>query len=222
MIDFLNIFVLILIWFLGWGVFLNSGRKGTKLAKSSELSFTYFIFLALGTFFLFKQDLPDHIADYLFWYGAAMVGVFLIVNHIYFLIRRHYHEPILLENNHPTDRWLHANRAAIFITSAHILFQQIVITFLILELAKIMPIQAVLINFMIIFAIIHLPLILFKGFKFMLLYTLPAAVAGLVFPFILIKLAPYGFILNYVIHWSFYAFITYIFWHKQSKIEENK
>ncbi|KKQ34678.1 MAG: hypothetical protein US50_C0040G0005 [Candidatus Nomurabacteria bacterium GW2011_GWB1_37_5] len=218
MINYLDIILLILIWLVGWGIYFYSGRKETQFTKSSELSFSYFIFLSLGTFYLFKNDLPDHISDYLIWYGAAMILVFLIVNHIYYSIRRHYHEPLLLEKNHPTDRWLQANRTAIFITSAHILFQQIVITFLILELYKFFPLQSVLTYFMVIFAILHLPLVYFKGVKFAALYTLPAAIAGLIFPFILIKLTPYGFILNYIIHWSFYALITYIFWRRQGKI----
>jgi hypothetical protein len=217
-----SIIYLFVIWFSGWGIYFYSGNRKLKLTTNAELAFVYFLFLSLLTFFLFKNDLkiyfPTDIDEYLFVTGGAMLAAYFIVNHIYFSIRSHYREPIVLIEEHPSDRWLQANRQSIIITGIHVIFQQFVITFLILELALIYPsLNTIALYFAIIFALLHLPLFVFKGFKFMLLYAIPAFLAGLIFPIVLLKLPPYGFVLNYFIHVSFYVVLTYIFWRENGK-----
>lgn len=213
-----NILILLIIWFVGWWAYFLAGEKKLKLATDADLSTAYFFFLASLSFFIGRNNLPEHIQDNIFFYFFAIILVFLAINHIYFIIRREFKEPLTLINNHPTDKWLEANRKAIFVTLAHILFQQVIITSLIISLShKFGDLQNVMWRFAIMFGLMHLPLLFFKGFKFTVLYTLPASVAGLIFSASLVNLGFGGFILNFIVHSSFYVLITFAFWHNEGR-----
>lgn len=216
-----NILILLGIWFLGWWIYFLAGEKKLLLALNADLSTAYFFFLAALSFYIGRNNLPDHIQDNIFFYFLAIIVVFLIINHIYFIIRRKFKEPLTLINEHPTDKWLEANRKAIFVTLSHILFQQIIISCLIISLwHQLGDLTSVMWRFAVMFGLMHVPLLFFKGFKFTALYTLPASVAGIIFSMMIINLGFGGFILNYIIHSAFYVTITYIFWHHQGPAEK--
>src|SRR3990172_1939130 len=165
-----NIIYLFLVWFLGWGIYFYAGKKRLGLAINTDLSTAFFFLLAALVFLISRENLPDHIEDNIFFYFSAIVMVFIAINHIYFLIRRKFNEPLTLIEGHPTDRWLESNRRAIFVTLAHILFQQMIITVLITSLwHKYGDLSLVTKYFVITFGLIHMPIVVFKGFKFMAL-----------------------------------------------------
>ncbi len=218
MIDYYHILILLFIWAIGWIGYFYSGKGKLKIARDADLSIVYFLFLAFISYLSVKSILPAFIINELPNYFFTVLVIFIAVNHIYFLIRKKFKEPLVHIENHPTDEWLRANRQSIFITSSHILFQQIIITGLVFSIYNTFPdLNHVMKYFAIMFSIMHLPLIFFKGFEFAVMYTLPAFFASIIFSYLLLNFIPYGFILNYIIHWSFYALITYLFWRNGNK-----
>ncbi len=226
---YINIIYLLIIWFAGWGIYFISAKKRMRLGVDADLSTVYFLFLATLSFFILKNNPPsalsggggsEFLEDNIFFYLALMTAVFFTVNHFYFIIRHKFKEPFVEIEEHPTDLWLSANRKSIFVTLSHILFQQMIMTGIALFLwKKTGDLWQTAWLFSLIFGAMHVLLIFFKGFKFMILYTLPAMAAGLLYPVILIKLGTTGFAVNYILHSFFYVLLTYIFWHKEGRIQ---
>jgi hypothetical protein len=215
--NLLNIIYLLIIWSLGWSIYFYSAKKNLKLAKDAEISIFYFLCLAFLVFLLIKKQLAIFTIDHISYYFFAVLLVFFGVNHIYFILRKNFKTPWSLIEEHPTDHWLEANRLSIFITTSHIIFQQTIITGLIIFLRTKFPDAIDLsVALGVLFGLMHIPLFYFKGFKFAVLYLIPAFIAGFVFANLLIRFE-FGFILNYLVHWAFYVFITSAFWLNQGK-----
>lgn len=215
-----NIIYLLALWFLGWGFYYFTGKKKMSIVYNTDFVTVYFFFLAAVSFLIGQRNFPDFITHNIFFYFAVVLFMFIIINHIYFIINEKFKEPLSLVNEHPTDKWLEANRQSIFVTLAHILFQQIVITSIILFLwNRYFNLHLVIWYFVVIFGLMHILIAPFKGFRFMVLYTFPAMLAAAVFPVLLINLHFAGFVLNYVIHASFYVVLTYIFWRNEGRAD---
>lgn len=219
MADYLNIIYLVIIWFVGWGVYFTLETKWLYFKNKPELTTVYFFALAVIILTSFEDLIPNSILAFMSFFPVVILAVFYTINHFYFILRKNFKEPALLIEHHPHDGWLTANRKALFITSGHILFQQSIITLIILNLHSLgFDLKSVILIFMVIFGAIHLPLILIKDSYFTIMFTIGAVLSAVLFPMMLLNFN-FGILINYAIHWMFYVLITFIFWRYQDKIK---
>ncbi len=218
--DYINILHLIIIWFLGWGIYFTLEKKWLYLKNKPELTAVYFLTLAVAIFYNFRSLLPSRDVPALYFYPIIILGVFYTVNHFYFILRKNFNEPILLIERHPLDTWLEANRRSLLTTSGAILFQQSIITLIIFNLSSLgFDLKSIILIFAATFGAMHLPLIFVKGIYLTSIFTTAAVLSAILFPVFLLNLMS-GMFLNYIIHWMFYVSITFIFWKYQDSIKE--
>ena len=219
MYNYINIIYLLIIWFVGWGVYFTLEKRWLYFKNKPELTAVYFLTLAVLVFTYFEDLMPSNILSAMPFFPVVILLVFYTINHFYFILRKNFKEPVLLIEHHPRDSWLTANRKSLFITSGHIFFQQSIITLIILNLNSLgFDLKSVILIFAIIFGAIHLPLIPIKGIPFTFMFTIAAILSAMLFPVFLLNF-PGGILINYAIHWTFYVLITFFFWRYQDKIK---
>ncbi len=214
-----DIYLLILIWFFVWGTYFIAAKSRFSLGDKPELTSIYFITAGAATLYIFRDFLPAYFLKLAPAYFISFFIIYFLVNHFYFILRKNFKEPVLLIEKFPLDHWLEANRRAIFMTSAHIFFQQAIITLLILALQKAgFGLGSIIGIFAAVFGAIHLPLVFAKGPYLTALFAFAAINSSYIFPIFLLNFT-WGFVFNFAFHWLFYALITFLFWKYQDKIK---
>ncbi len=209
----------IIVWFSVFSLYFLLSKKHLRLADNPELTTVYFAISSIFVYYSFRDYLPLNFFHLLPLYFLSIIIVFFLMNYLYFTLKHHFQEPLLLIKRHPLDHWLEANRRTLFTRSAHLMFQQSIITVIIFALKNLgLPLWQISGIFSLIFGAMHVPLIFAKGSFITVMFTVTALAGGIILRVILLKL-PYGFIVNYVIHMSFYAFITFFFWKYQNRIK---
>ncbi len=214
-----QILFLVLIWFFVWAAYFLGAKSRLSLGDKPELTSIYFITAGLISLYIFRDFLPAYFLRLAPVYFLSFFAVYFSVNHLYFILRKNFKEPVLLIEKFPLDHWLEANKRAIFMTSAHIFFQQAIITLLIFMLQRAgFGLSSTIGIFALVFGTIHLPLIFAKGPYLTALFTFAALNSSYIFPVFLLGFT-WGFIFNFAFHWLFYALITFVFWKYQDNIK---
>lgn len=209
---------LIIVWFAGWGLYFLLGKSRSVLFRRAEFIAVYFIAVAVYVFAHFHGYFPSVFFEHKALFFLAIGAVYVVINYLYAIIRTHFVEPVLLIEKYPLDPWLESNRFAILSTCAHILFQQAVITVLILLLYKSgHSMESIIFLFTVAFGALHIPLLFVKGLRMTALFTVAAIVSGGIFPLLLLSF-PYGYIANYAVHAGFYVLVTFLFWKYQTQL----
>lgn len=217
--DYYTILEALIIWFSVFSIYYYFSKRQLRLADNPELTTVYFVLAAIFVYSSFKEYLPHTFFKFVPFYLLSVFVVFFLMNYLYFILKHHFHEPLLLIKRHPLDHWLEANKRTLFTRSAHLMFQQSIITVIIFALHHLgFDLLQITGIFVLMFGVIHLPLVFVKGFFITMMFTLCATVGSALFPVILLSV-PYGFIINYLLHMAFYAVITFFFWKYQSKIK---
>lgn len=213
-----DILHLVIVWFVGWGLYFLLGKSGSVLFRRAEFIAVYFIAITMYVFTHFHDHFPLVFFEDRALFFLCISAIYVVINYIYASIRQHFIEPVLLIEKYPLDPWLESNRFAILSTCAHILFQQAIITALVILLHQAgHSVESISILFTAVFGALHIPLFFIKGFRMTLVFTGAAIVSGGIFPILLLSF-PYGYIANYAVHAGFYVLITFIFWKYQKRI----
>ncbi len=113
---------------------------------------------------------------------------------------------------YPEVQFLQVGFSYIFPKTGEILFQQIVISLIVMALAtRIHSRLTVSLLFAGIFTLAHLPLVLFLETPFVAVLAGGGFVAGLVFPYLILTMRC-GIVYTFMLHWLFYVGLITYFW----------
>lgn len=200
-----EIFIFIVLQFLGWGGFFLLRFFGINYLDSYLITTIYFILL-IGLFiYLFKDEIKPGI------YLPSRVQILLVIL-LYFFLLLFYS---ILDNIPKISSILDVNpglyvliteNVYILTKSLEIFYQQITIAILVFLLNFRLNLTTKKIThiFTTVFVLLHLFNLLYMPLIFAIIFILGSFVAGLVFPKMIIKNRD-GFIYTYLLHWLFYV-----------------
>lgn len=207
-----DIATLALIWVACWGVSFGLIRRGiTYLTHPLATSFLFFSFSVLAMI-LFRARLAPLASGVTVPSVVVLLGVVLLTVAVYALAPRFLRRPDQLIARHPEEFYLQLQYRYLTPKSFEILFQQLIIVVLTLRLAATgLPLVGVILAFLGIFALLHLPMLLLVGTRMGLAYNLASATLAAVFPVLILGVES-GIVYSYAAHWFFYTIAGVVAW----------
>ncbi len=220
----LNLFTWIFIWFLVLGIFyIFFVKRGIDYINNFLVTSIYFLAASLGVIYVFKNYFFDFVRQ-INVVSLVVLGGFFVVNIIiHWLANRSKQMPRVVEkltsDNHSLT-FLKMDYRQIFSRSVEIFFQQVMVLLLVSWLVRQgLGDGRLIASFALIFAFVHVPILIFFGFAFGEYFIGASILAGLIFP-ALIYYFNAGVVYSYIVHWAFYLFtgVFFRFYFKGSKL----
>ncbi|HYD93286.1 MAG TPA: hypothetical protein VEB18_02405 [Candidatus Paceibacterota bacterium] len=205
MFEALALLALVLVNRLGF-IYVVNRRLHLTFAKNPMLTFLYFLGMALLIILLF----PAYAAQLFGGAGIFTVLFFLFVlvvinPWIYRMLKENEHVPRRLAKANPEQQFLLIDEGYLFSKTGDVIFQQVAIGILMLIfLAAGMPFEQLVPLFAVIFGALHFHLFFSAKRVWAAYFTVCAAAAGFMFPFIIL-LIPGGVYFAIVLHMLWYV-----------------
>lgn len=204
--------VLVAVWLAGWGVAFWLIRKGITYVEHffiTSIVFLLFSALLLGLFWRRFESLASDFIALPFFVLLLAVGVTLV---LYAVCPRYLRRPDALIARHPEEFYLRMDYRYLVSKSCEVLFQQLIIVALTLLLASTgLTMTGVVLAFLGLFGVLHLPVRLIIGKGLGTYYSLAAATLAVVFPVLILRVH-YGFVYSYAAHWFAYTLLALLGW----------
>lgn len=207
-----DIGILALIWVAGWGVSFGLIRRGiTYLTHPLLTSFSFLSFSVL-VMILFRPRLEPVTRSIAAPSVIALLAAFFLTVVVYAVAPRLLSRPDTLIARHPEEFYLSMQYRYLAPKTFELLFQQLIIVALTLRLAATgLPLTGIVLAFLGIFALLHLPMLLLVGTQMGMAYNLASATLAAVFPLLILRV-PGGVVYSYAAHWMFYTLAALTAW----------
>ncbi|MBU0466861.1 MAG: hypothetical protein KJ718_02295 [Nanoarchaeota archaeon] len=199
-------------WLLLWFIIFALRIKGFDYTTHPVIISFAFLFSSIIVFSIFFRHYFVFKTKFN-WIPFAVLAVSILVAFSgFYLISNNYEIPQTLLDISKLDSFFDMSYEYLFAKLFDILFQQTLIVLLAAFLVENKAgIRKSIFFFVILFFIVHLP-VLFTWNSMVGLYYLTASVAaGIIFPLLIEKLK-YGYIYSYIIHYGFYVISGFLIW----------
>jgi len=204
--------ILVCIWLAGWGLAFWLIRRGKSYLDNyllMSLVFGSFSALLVALFRRRFEPLLSGIAVLPF--VVLLLAVILTIG-VYALCPRYLGRPDTLIARHPEEFYLHMDYRYLVSKSFEVLFQQLIILALTLLLAATgLSMTGVVLTFLGLFGVLHLPVLRVVGKGLGLSYTIAAATLAAAFPVLILRVHD-GFVYSYALHWFGYTLAALLGW----------
>jgi hypothetical protein len=212
--------VLVGIWLTGWGVAFWLIRKEINYVDNSIVTSLLFLALSailIAAFWPRLAPLADNPTVLPF---AVLLLTAVTAIGLYAVCRRYGRRPDGLIARHPEEFYLRLDPRYLVSKSFEVLFQQLVIVELTLLLASTgMSLRSIVLAFLALFGVLHLPMLRIVGRGLGLIYTLAAATLALVFPVLILRVHS-GFVYSYAAHWFAYILAGAVAWAHAGRVPQ--
>lgn len=204
--------VLALIWLACWGVSFRLIRQGiTYVDRPLATSLTFLSFSVPVVVLHWRRIEPLASQVTAAPFVALLLAVALTLA-TYALTPRFLPRPDALIARHPEEFYLRMDYRYLLPKSFEVLFQQLIIVALTLLLAATgLSLTGVVLAFLGIFGVLHLPMLRILGKTTGLSYGLASVTLAAVFPILILRVHA-GFIYGYAAHWFFYTLVALVAW----------
>lgn len=200
------------IFVTGWTVWIVLLRNGIHYINRFIFTSFYFLGFSVITAVTFRDLLQSIVVNFSSVLLVPVVAVVALFFFTYFLSRRFLKKPEKAMAEQPEDFNLPMDYRYIISKHFEILFQQTTILVLVLLLQKTgLTLAGIVVCFVVLFGVLHVPLIKTTGRFFGLYYTIFAMLSGLVFPTLITQFR-YGFAYSFMVHVLFYIATGVFFW----------
>ncbi len=208
----LELGILVAIWLAGWGVAFWLIRKGINYIDHYVV--TSIVFLSFSAVLVaesWQRFEPLTSSPILLPFVVLLLAAVTAIG-IYALCPRHFRRPDGLIARHPEEFYLRMDRRYLVSKSFEVLFQQLVIAALTLLLASTgLTMTGIVLAFLCLFGLLHLPMLRLVGRGPGLYYALAATTGAVVFPVLILRVH-YGFVYSYTAHWFVYVLAGVLAW----------
>ncbi len=219
----IDVFVWLLLWVAGWGVYGLMLRRGIDYVKRFPITCVYFLALSVLIAILFKTTLARVTATFSATPFVVLALVYVATIVLYRVAHVRLTRPDRLIERNPYELFLTLDYRYLFSKSFELLFQQMMIVLLILTIHDATPVIIhVIVIYGVIFPLAHFPIYPFIGTNekaFRVFYVVASITSAILFPLLILKVS-YGFVYTYAIHLSFYTLSALIFWMRNTRPDE--
>lgn len=196
--------MLVVGWLAGWGVAFWLVKRGINYLDNYRLTSAVFLSFSALLVALFRRRIETLMGNptalpfvVLLLAAATAIG-------LYALCPRYLRRPDGVIARHPEEFYLHLDPRYLVSKSFEVLFQQLVIVVLTLLLASTgLSLMSIVLAFLLLFGVLHLPMLLIVGRGLGTVYALAAGTFAVVFPLLILRVH-YGFVYSYAAHWFAY------------------
>lgn len=209
--------------YLTWGgFFFCLYRRGIDYTRHFLLTTTYFLSAGTLMALVFLPYLIGVVRDFTATPFIVLCIFMLAQIPVYTFLPTRLREPDEYFRRYPDRYYLRLDWRRLISKSADILAQQVFIVLLVTFLRDAdLPFYQILAAFGILFMLLHIPLVASERGAWPSWLFAGAVVAfSVVFPTLILEVR-YGFVYNYMIHWSFYTLTAVIFWVRRARLPEN-
>ncbi len=214
----LDIGIWIGLWVVTFGTFALLRKKGISYNKNYGWTILYFLIFTTISCLYFKDILVDVTAKFTIVPLIILVFIYILTVVIYYFSHKYLKKPAKLIEKYSDQHFIKMDYKYLFSKLFDILFQQVMITVLVLWLSKeFFSMTQIIIYFILLFGIVHLIGISIAGKIFGTYYLIMSLIGAVIFP-ILILNVNYGFVYNFIIHFLFYSISSLLFWLYAEKL----
>lgn len=204
--------VLALIWLACWGVSFWLIRKGITYVDHPLITSVTFLSFSVPVVVLHWRRLEPLTTQFTAAALVALLFAAVLTILVYAAVPRRFRRPDGLIARHPEEFYLRMDYRYLAPKAFEILFQQLVIVVLTLLLAgKGLSLTGVVLGFLCIFGLLHLPMLRMVGKTVGLSYGIASVTLAAVFPILILRVDS-GFIYSYTAHWFFYTIAALVAW----------
>lgn len=209
--------IIALIWLMCWGASFWLIRRGLTYISNPVVTSVLFFSFSVPIFVLHRARLAPLIQSATGTSLAALaLAVFLTLS-IYSLASKRLPRPDELIRRHPEEFYLRLDYRYLLPKSFEVLFQQLCIGALATSLAVTgLPVVGVVLAFVAIFGLLHLPMLGIVGRRVGLGYSLASLTLAAVFPLLILHV-PAGFVYSYTAHWFSYTLVALVAWVRSAR-----
>ncbi len=204
--------ILACLWLAGWGVAFWLIRKGITYVENyliTSLVFLSFSALLVVSFGRRYEPLTRNPTALPF---LVLLLAVVVTIALYAVCPRYFNRPDALIAKHPEEFYLRMDYRYLVSKSFEVLFQQLVIVALTLLLAATgLSMMGIVLTFLGVFGLLHLPMLRIVGKGVGMYYALAAATLAVVFPLLILRVH-YGFVYSYAVHWFAYTLAALVAW----------
>ena len=204
--------VLALVWLACWGVSFGLIRRGITYIDHPAITSALFLSFSAPVIILHWPRLEPLVRQVT---AAALVALALAIALTlvaYTWIPRILRPPASLIARHPEEFYLRMDFRYLVPKSFEVLFQQLVIVVLTTLLAEThRPLAGIVLAFLLIFGLLHLPVLLVIGRGPGLSYGIASVTLAAAFPLLILRVQS-GPLYSYVAHWFFYTVVAVLAW----------
>ena len=204
--------ILACLWLAGWGVAFWLIRKGITYVENyliTSLAFLSFSALLVVSFGRRYEPLTRNPTALPF---LVLLLAVVVTIALYAVCPRYFKRPDALIAKHPEEFYLRMDYRYLVSKSFEVLFQQLVIVALTLLLAATgLTRTGIVLAFLVLFGLLHLPMLRVIGGGLGIYYTIASATLAVVFPLLILRVH-YGFVYSYAAHWFSYMLAGALAW----------
>lgn len=204
--------VLALTWLACWGASFGLIRRGVNYIDHPGITSALFLSFSIPVGVIHWRRIEPLAGQF----TAAPLLTFALAIALtlaaYVFVPRLLRRPDPLIARHPEEFYLRMDFRYLVPKSFEVLFQQLVIAVLATLLAETgLPLPGVVLAFLGIFGVLHLPMLLVIGTGPGLYYSVASVTLAAAFPVLILRLQS-GFLYSYAAHWFFYTIVAVVAW----------
>lgn len=204
--------VLALIWLACWGVSFSLIKQGITYVDHPLVTSLTFLSFSVPLVALHWRRLEPLTRQ---GTAAALVALLLagvLTILVYASVPKRFRRPDELIARHPEEFYLRMDYRYLVSKTFEVLFQQLVIVILSLLLAATgLSLTGIVLGFLCIFGLLHLPMLRIVGKPVGLSYGIASVTLAAVFPILILRVHA-GFLYSYTAHWFFYTIAALVAW----------
>ena len=199
-------------WLAGWGLAFWLIRSGKSYIDNYLLMSVVFLAFSALLMAMFWPRFAPLASDVTVLPFAVLLLAVVVTLGVYALCPRYLRRPDALITRHPEEFYLHMDYRYLVSKSFEVLFQQLIIVALTLLLAATgLSMTGIVLAFLGLFGVLHLPVLRVVGKGLGMSYTIAAATLAAVFPVLILRFHS-GFVYSYALHWFGYTLAALFAW----------
>jgi hypothetical protein len=204
--------VLALIWLACWGVSFWLIRQGITYVDNPLITSLTFLSFSVPLVVLHWRRLEPLAGQVTAAALVALLFAAVLTILVYAAVPNRFRRPVGLIARHPEEFYLRMDYRYLVPKTFEVLFQQLVIVVLTLLLAATgLSLTGVVLGFLCIFGLLHLPMLRIVRKAVGLSYGIASVTLAAVFPILILRVDS-GFIYSYTAHWFFYTIAALVAW----------
>ena len=199
-------------WLACWGISFALIRRGSTYIEHPTVPSALFLGFSLPVVAVWWRRLEPLAGPFRAAPCIALALAIALTLAAYVFVPRLLRRPDPLIARHPEEFYLRMDFRYLVPKSFEVLFQQLVIAVLATLLAETgLPLPGVVLAFLGIFGVLHLPMLLVIGTGPGLYYSVASVTLAAAFPVLILRLQS-GFLYSYAAHWFFYTIVAVVAW----------
>ena len=204
--------VLALIWLACWGASFGLIRRGVNYIDHPGITSALFLSFSIPVGVIHWRRIEPLAGQFTAAPLLTFALAIALTLAVYAFIPRVLRRPDPLIARHPEEFYLRMDFRYLVPKSFEVLFQQLVIAVLVTLLAETgLPLPGVVLAFLGIFGVLHLPMLLVIGTGPGLYYSVASVTLAAAFPVLIVRLQS-GLLYSYAAHWFFYTIVAVVAW----------